>query len=241
MTCAVVGGGIALAGSGGEAPAVTRPATAAISTADRVVGISRSAERIAVPVVTAKRWTTTELDLRLAPAEGARTDGEVPALRKVGITGAARSGYVQVVVNRKAYWVTGEYLAKKKPTDPASMPLGGKPCPGTSGVESGLTAGAIRVYRAVCNNFPQITTYGGRDNHGEHRSGKAIDIMTSDVALGNAISEFLRAHAAELNLYSVIWRQRIFTPERAGEGWRSMPSRGSATANHYDHVHVSVS
>jgi len=27
---------------------------------------------------------------------------------------------------------------------------------------------------------------------------------------------------------------------RSGEGWRYMPSRGSATANHYDHVHVSV-
>ena len=64
--------------------------------------------------------------------------------------------------------------------------------------------------------------------------------MTSDVALGTAIAEFLRANAAELNLYNVIWRQRIFTQERGGEGWRSMPSRGSATANHYDHVHVSV-
>ena len=27
---------------------------------------------------------------------------------------------------------------------------------------------------------------------------------------------------------------------RAGEGWRWQPDRGSTTANHYDHVHVSV-
>jgi hypothetical protein len=27
---------------------------------------------------------------------------------------------------------------------------------------------------------------------------------------------------------------------RAGEGWRAMPDRGSATANHYDHVHIAV-
>ena len=69
---------------------------------------------------------------------------------------------------------------------------------------------------------------------------KARDIMTSDVELGTAIAEFLRAHASELHLFDVIWRQHIWTPVRASEGWRSMPSRGSATANHYDHVHVSV-
>ena len=64
--------------------------------------------------------------------------------------------------------------------------------------------------------------------------------MTSDVALGTAIADFLRTHAAELKLYDILWRQRIFTQQRGGEGWRSMPSRGSATANHFDHVHVST-
>jgi hypothetical protein len=107
-------------------------------------------------------------------------------------------------------------------------------------VESGLTASAVRVYRSVCHAFPQITRYGGRDNHGEHRSGRALDIMTSDVQLGNAIAAYLQGHAAELNLFDVIWRQRIWTSQRAGDGWRSMSNRGSATANHFDHVHVSV-
>jgi hypothetical protein len=92
----------------------------------------------------------------------------------------------------------------------------------------------------VCHAFPQITTYGGWDAHGEHSSGKAIDIMTSDVALGGAIADFLQAHAAELDLYDILWRQQIWTPVRAAEGWRAMPDRGSATANHYDHVHVST-
>ena len=64
--------------------------------------------------------------------------------------------------------------------------------------------------------------------------------MVTDVGLGTAIAEFLRAHASELHLYDVIWRQHIWTPERGGEGWRYMSSRGSATANHYDHVHVST-
>ena len=64
--------------------------------------------------------------------------------------------------------------------------------------------------------------------------------MTSDVALGNSIAAFLQAHASELHLYDILWRQRIWTPVRASEGWRFFADRGSATANHYDHVHVSV-
>ena len=64
--------------------------------------------------------------------------------------------------------------------------------------------------------------------------------MTSDPTLGYAIASFLQAHAAELNLYDIIYRQHIWTPVRASEGWRLMPDRGSITANHYDHVHVAV-
>lgn len=243
VTCAVVGAGIALTTPDAPEAAVADKASAKLAADaldDRAVALSRGAARTAVPVVTGTRWTTADLDLRLTPAEDARTAGEVDSLRKVAVTGVRRNGYLQVLVKNRVYWVTADYLVRKKPTDPAHLPIAGSPCPGTSGVENGLTSAAIRVYRAVCNNFPQITSYGGRDNHGEHRGGKAIDIMTSDVALGTAIAEFLRSHAAELNLYSVIWRQRIFTQERAGEGWRPMSSRGGATANHYDHVHVSV-
>lgn len=120
------------------------------------------------------------------------------------------------------------------------MGLVDRPCPGTEGTENGLTSSAVRVYRAVCNNFPQITTYGGYDAHGEHASGRAIDIMNSDTGLGDRIAAFLQANAGALNLYDIIWQQHIWTPVRAGEGWRSMSDRGSATANHFDHVHVSV-
>jgi len=39
----------------------------------------------------------------------------------------------------------------------------------------------------------------------------------------------------ELGVSYVIWRQRIDT----GSGFRPMADRGSPTANHFDHVHVS--
>jgi hypothetical protein len=38
----------------------------------------------------------------------------------------------------------------------------------------------------------------------------------------------------------VIYAQKIWSVKRGGEGWRGMSDRGSVTANHYDHVHVST-
>ena len=96
------------------------------------------------------------------------------------------------------------------------------------------------MFRAVCNAFPELSTYGGYDAHGEHSSGRAVDFMISDPALGQAVADWARAHAAELDLFDVLWSQQIWTPVRSSEGWRSMPDRGSATANHFDHVHISV-
>lgn len=251
VTCGLIGAGMAIAEKPDEQASLAGASVSgarddAAALEARTTALSRSADRTASNVVAAKvppvqrrLWTTEDLDLRLSPAEDAAVSGEVKALTRIGVTGLRKGEYAQVVVGGVPRWVTASYLVAKKPTAPAHLPLSAKPCPDGS-VEDGLTAGAVRVYRAVCNNFPQITRYGGWDNHGEHTSGRAVDIMTSDVSLGNAIAEFLRAHAAELNLYDIIWRQRIFTQERGGEGWRSMSDRGSATANHYDHVHVSV-
>jgi hypothetical protein len=254
VTSAVVGAGVALSGSASESldrPVdLTRYASSNLgaASASRVVGVSRDAERKAVtdlidPKVTGRLWTTADLDLRATPTEDARVLGEVEAVTRVRVTGERSGGFAQVIVRhqraRGVAWVTADYLVAKKPTAPEDLPLSMAPCPDGS-VENGLTPGAVRVYRSVCHAFPQITSYGGWDNHGEHSSGKALDIMTSDVGLGNSIAAFLQAHASDLDIFDVIWRQHIWTTQRAGDGWRSMPSRGSATANHYDHVHVSV-
>ena len=257
VTSAVVGVGVAMSGSGPHAVDLSQYAAAddvgaaaapSAALADRADGASRDAERREVsalidPKVTDRLWTTVDLDLRATPEEDARVLGEVEAVTRLRVTGQSSGSYDQVIVrdhgSRTVAWVTAEYLVDKKPTDPSHLPLSEAPCPDGS-VEQGLTSGAVRVYRSVCHAFPQVTRYGGWDAHGEHSSGKALDIMTSDVQLGNAIAAFLQAHASELDIFDVIWRQHIWTTQRAGDGWRSMPSRGSATANHYDHVHVSV-
>ena len=235
----VSGGGADLSGARAQAATATQPTR---DPQERTVRVSRSAERTALPrpAAVGKLWTTAPLDERLQPKQHARTAGVLPDGKHVSVTGRRSHGYAEVIVGVSTRWVTAEYLSKKKEVLPGSKGLVDKPCAGTSGVESGLTSGAVRVYRAVCNNFPQITQYGGYAARGEHSSGKAIDIMNSDTGLGDQIAAFLQRNAAALDLYDIIWQQHIWTPVRSSEGWRSMSDRGSETANHFDHVHVSV-
>jgi hypothetical protein len=76
---------------------------------------------------------------------------------------------------------------------------------------------------------------------GGHPSGLAADFMVyDDRAKGDAIAAYLITHARRLSVDYVIWRQRIWSADRAAEGWRVMPDRGSPTENHEDHPHVNV-
>ena len=115
---------------------------------------------------------------------------------------------------------------------------------GTTSIStSGLSANAVKVLQAVNATFPQVTDIGGvrsGSDAQDHGTGHALDLMTSDKATGDEIAAYLQAHASELGIKYVIWRQHIWSVQRSGEGWRAMADRGSATANHYDHVHVSV-
>jgi uncharacterized protein YbdZ (MbtH family) len=87
----------------------------------------------------------------------------------------------------------------------------------------------------LSNKFDIDAIGGYRAGSKEHRSGKALDLMTfGNVAKGNSIAEYLLANREALGVQHVIWRQRI----NYGAGWKRMPNRGSATANHMDHVHV---
>ena len=205
--------------------------------ADRNADVIAATQR-AVRGAHVKLWTTTGLNLWTTASEDATQVGELDSGKKVLVSGRKSGGRTEVVVDGESRWVTSGYLSEDKPVA-AAAGLSMAPCP-DPGVESGLVPDAVYVYRSVCHAFPQITSYGGWDAHGEHSSGKAIDIMTSDKALGDQIASFLQSHASELNLYDVIWWDQIWTPVRASEGWRSYGDHGSATANHMDHVHVST-
>jgi transglycosylase-like protein len=97
---------------------------------------------------------------------------------------------------------------------------------------------------AVVSNVPGaggITLGGTRasavDPNG-HPSGLAVDYMVlSDAALGDAITAYHVANWDELGVEYIIWQQKILTSPTGS--WEQMEDRGSATANHVDHVHVS--
>ncbi|MCZ2860514.1 hypothetical protein [Blastococcus sp. VKM Ac-2987] len=96
---------------------------------------------------------------------------------------------------------------------------------------------------AVVSNVPGaagITLGGTRASAadpGGHPSGLALDYMVmSNAALGDAIVAYHRAHWDELGVDYLIWQQRMLSS--AGGSWKAMENRGSATANHFDHVHV---
>ena len=162
----------------------------------------------------------------------------------MAVTGVQKAGFAQILYAGQVRWVRAKYLSDKKPAASAAAGGGGitsAPCPDGSGTESGLSSRAVTLYRSACAAFPALSSYGGYAPRGEHGGGNAIDFMVTDPALGQALADWARAHASELGVYDVIWSQRIWTPTRGGEGWRAMSDRGSATANHFDHVHIMVS
>ncbi|HSN44145.1 MAG TPA: SH3 domain-containing protein [Propionibacteriaceae bacterium] len=206
--------------------------------------------RKTLAAVTGTRYATVALNVRAQASASAARIASLGAGDKVSIVGASVDGWQRVRVNRSDAWVKASFLSKTKPavasttstststsTSPSSR-VSGAACASGSGVESGLTSTGIRVHRAVCNAFPSVTSYGGyRAGSGEHSQGRALDIMVSG-PLGWQIANFLRANASSLGVTEVIYQQRIWTRQRSSDGWRSMSDRGSVTANHYDHVHV---
>jgi hypothetical protein len=84
---------------------------------------------------------------------------------------------------------------------------------------------------------------------GEHPLGRACDFMLSSggvmpaapaIQKGYDIAAWAQANAARLGIMYIIYRQRIWDVRMASSGWVPMEDRGSITANHYDHVHISV-
>lgn len=195
---------------------------------------------VAAPEPAGKKFVTTELNVRTGPGEQYDVLTTLPTGSKVTVTDRTEGPWAEVIYRDEARWVTAEYLSEKKPEETGGIT--DAPCPSGSDVESGLMPDAILVHRTVCAEFPEVTTYGGLrpGDDGEHGTGQALDIMIPSSTVGDEIADFVRAHASELGVSEVLWSQHIWTVERSSEGWRPMEDRGSDTANHYDHVHVTV-
>ena len=190
------------------------------------------------------RWVTAELNVWSDADEDSRLLTVLDAGGKVQVTGVVHGSWAQVARGDRLAWVHKAYLSQTKPVAATAIrfsgAVSGVACSDGSSVESGLVPHTIEVYRAVCAAFPAVTSWGGLSGSGgDHGSGHALDIMCTG-SLGDAIAAYVRAHASELGVSYVIWSQHIWSVERGSEGWRAMEDRGSTTANHYDHVHVSL-
>lgn len=194
---------------------------------DRVAGL----QRLRIDAVAARR----------------ATDGELAKVRKVIAKLEKQRSRVKVL------------LAKYQPETPSSgggTPGGGGGTPDGGGgtgksplVGSYMTARMRTLYLEIDNRFgafPTIGCYRGGDPL-DHGSGRACDFMESTggrmpsagaQAHGDQVAQYAISNAAKYGVKYVIWRQRIY--DLRSPGWRGMSNRGSVTANHYDHVHISV-
>ena len=73
----------------------------------------------------------------------------------------------------------------------------------------------------------------------DHGKGLAVDFMVPvGSQQGDDIANYSINNMAQNNISYVIWKQQIYGDWTNGQ-WQLMEDRGSVTANHYDHVHVS--
>ena len=196
------------------------------------------------------KYATASLNVRTAPNFESDVVDVVSAGEKVSVTKAIYNGFRYISYNDRGRWISNKYLSDKKPVARSSSSsstssgsgISSASCTKSSSIESGLVPNAIKVYRAICARYPQVSSFGGRrpGDGGFHGTGRAVDVMISNSSVGWDIANWTRANASRLGISEVIYYQKIWTVQRSSEGWRPMSDRGSATANHYDHVHVSV-
>lgn len=192
-----------------------------------------------LPKITGTRYATATLNIRSTYTDKYGLITEVPRGAKLKITGVVKNGRMQIIFDKAVRWVTAKYLSKSVPR---GMPASWR------AVERGLKPNAIKVHRATRAKFPQIATfYTLRAGvFTDHSTGRALDLMipnyrsASGEALGYKVAEWAKANAKPLGINYVIWNQHIWNVTRDSEGWRYMADRGGDSANHKDHVHITV-
>lgn len=84
----------------------------------------------------------------------------------------------------------------------------------------GLTPAAQRALEFVNLNFPEVTLVGGvrPDPIPDHPSGRALDIMVPNLAVGDAVFRVLSDNKKRLGVRYMLWRK----------------------PQHFDHIHLCV-
>lgn len=194
-----------------------------------------------LPEAAGVRIATVNLNVRYGSGATSKVVAVLPKGSQVTITGVTRGSRTEILYRGATRWVATQYLAKtSSPAAPATP---------TYPIEKDLTPWTIAVHRAARTAWPEIKTiYGYRnDPKSDHYQGRALDLMipsyktAAGKKLGGQVAEWAVANMEAMHIDYVIWNQRILSARRADEGWRLMADRGSDSANHFNHVHISVS
>ena len=243
-TVAVTGGAVALTGNaagppgGTEALATDRAAAALVP--------SPVAAVVPAPVITPAAPTTAVLDTTLLSDAVARAQGEA---RRLADDARAKEAAARAAEERAARTAAenDDEAEEDRRTAEQGRRIGslGDPEPGPAaradcGLDTGQL-GAVKPFVRTAAEFlgcafgePTVLGVAGRSSASDHPKGRALDFMV-DRATGDRLAACAIRNREELGISYVIWRQRIDT----GSGFRFMADRGGATANHFDHVHLS--
>ena len=113
-----------------------------------------------------------------------------------------------------------------------------------------LTPRTLNAYKeARADGFTHYTVCWSQRSSGEHPKGRACDFSSnkstyktsaatgSDKAYGDRLAAYFVKNAGRLGVMYVIWYRQIWMP---GNGWRSYSGSGGASAEHTNHVHLSM-
>ncbi|MGK5680688.1 coiled-coil domain-containing protein [Actinoplanes sp. URMC 104] len=113
-----------------------------------------------------------------------------------------------------------------------------------------LTPRTLHAYQeARADGFTRYTVCWSQRNSGEHPKGRACDMSSNektyktspatgdDREYGDRLAAYFVKNADRLGVMYVIWFRQIWLP---GDGWKSYSGSGGASAEHTNHVHVSM-
>lgn len=197
----------------------------------------RAAEQAAVEEAAAQRAAELAAQQEAAEQAAAQAAAEQAAAEAAQQAEADQAAAAQAAAEaaQQAAQAAADQAAEQEQATPAPVPAPA-PAPRTGGGSCGDTFGGVQshVAEAGCALKAQFgyTIYGFRSGDpGDHGSGLALDVMVSGSG-GYAVADYAFAN---FGVNYIIYEQQI----NFGGGWEPMADRGSVTANHYDHVHIS--
>lgn len=109
------------------------------------------------------------------------------------------------------------------------------------GSNGGYTPRSQWLKDRIEQEFPNVecNTYKSAKKSSSHYTGNGLDCFGS-AEDRERVAEWTKDNAHSLKVWYVIHDQKIFSLTRPQEGWKKQKDRGSVSANHKDHVHISL-